>query len=71
MVDSRRWILALAVMTLFAGLASAQVTGQYQMTCSTNVSVTPLLRAEGYTELTGASARHLPRLDMYPARQTS
>jgi hypothetical protein len=38
---------------LFAGLASAQVTGQNQMICNTNVSVTPLLRAEGFTEQTG------------------
>jgi len=56
MVDFRRWITALAVLTLFAGVAAAQVgggTGQTQLTCSTNVSVTPSLRAEGYTEETG------------------
>jgi len=55
MVDFRRWITALAVLALFAGLASAQVGGttQTQLTCSTNVSATPQLRAEGYTEQTG------------------
>ena len=43
MVDFRRCILAMAVAALFAGLASAQVggTGQTQLTCATNVSVTP------------------------------
>jgi len=49
MVDFRRWILALAVLALFAGLASAQG----QLTCATNVSSVPQLRAEGFTELTG------------------
>jgi len=49
----RKWILALTVLTLFVGLASAQTTGQNQTTCATNVSVTPTLRYEGYTEQTG------------------
>ena len=55
MVAFRRVITALAVLALFTGLASAQVggTGQTQLTCSTNVSVTPQLRGEGYTEQTG------------------
>jgi hypothetical protein len=53
MVGFRRCITALAVLALFAGLVSAQVTGNNQLTCSTNVSVTPSLRAEGYTEQTG------------------
>jgi len=53
MVSFRRCILALTVLALFAGLASAQVGGQNQLTCATNVSVTPSLRAEGYTEQTG------------------
>jgi len=53
MVSFRKWILALTVLALFAGLASAQVGGQNQLTCATNVSVTPTLRAEGYTEQTG------------------
>jgi hypothetical protein len=55
MVDFRRWITALAVLALFAGLAAAQTggSGQTQLQCGTNVSVTPTLRAEGYTEQTG------------------
>jgi len=54
MVDFRRWITALAVLTLFAGLAAAQGAGsQAPLTCSTNVTATPQLRAEGYTENTG------------------
>ena len=55
MVAFRRVITALAVLALFTGLASAQVggTGQTQLTCSTNVTVTPALRGEGYTEQTG------------------
>jgi hypothetical protein len=40
---------------LFTGLAAAQVggTGQTQLTCNTNVTVTPALRGEGFTEQTG------------------
>jgi len=53
MVSFRKWILALTVLALFAGLANAQLTGANQMTCATNVSVTPTLRSEGYTEQTG------------------
>jgi len=55
MVAFRRVITAFAVLALFVGLASAQVgtTGQSQLTCSTNVTVTPALRGEGYTEQTG------------------
>ena len=49
MVAFRRVVTVLAVLTLFVGLASAQ----NQLTCSTNVSVTPQLRGEGYTEETG------------------
>jgi hypothetical protein len=43
------------VLSLFAGLASADVVGvgQQQLTCATNVTVTPLLRGEGFTEQTG------------------
>jgi len=60
MPDFRKLIIALAVVALFAGLASAQVgtsTGVASgtaFTCGvTNGAVTPTLRAEGYTELTG------------------
>jgi len=54
MVDFRRGITALGMFALFTGLASAQVgsTGQ-QLTCNTNVTVTPALRGEGFTEQTG------------------
>jgi hypothetical protein len=56
MVDFRKGIIALAVLALFAGLASAQVGGsglQTQLTCSTGVTYTPQLRNEGWTEQTG------------------
>jgi hypothetical protein len=55
MVDLRKGITALALLVLFVGLASAQVggTGQVQLTCNTNVTVTPQLRSEGWTEQTG------------------
>jgi hypothetical protein len=57
MVDFRRWITALAVLALFAGLASAQVTGNGSqggpLQCTVNVAVPPQLRAEGLTELIG------------------
>ena len=54
MVAFRRVILALAVLALFASMASADVIGgQSQLTCSTNVAVTPALRGEGFTEQTG------------------
>jgi hypothetical protein len=57
MPEFRKWIIALAALALFAGLASAQVgpvggnTGQFQ--CSTNTAVNPTLRNEGYTEVVG------------------
>ena len=60
MPEFRKCIIALAGVALFTGLASAQVgtpTGGplgTTFTCgTTNGSVTPTLRAEGYTELTG------------------
>jgi len=58
MPDFRKWILALASVSLLAGVASAQVGGggttANPFTCTaTNGAVTPTLRAEGYTELTG------------------
>jgi hypothetical protein len=60
MPEFRKWILVLAVIALFAGFASAQVGtptgggGTTTPTCTTtNGAVTPTLRAEGYTELTG------------------
>jgi hypothetical protein len=57
MVDFRRWITALAVLALFAGLASAQVggggTAGGPLQCTATVAVPPALRAEGLTELIG------------------
>jgi hypothetical protein len=58
MPEFRKWITALAGLALFAGLASAQVTGSSTSTgaftcATTNASVTPTLRAEGYTETVG------------------
>jgi hypothetical protein len=60
MPEFRKFILALAVIALFAGFASAQVgtpTGggstQAPLCTTTNGAVTPTLRAEGYTELAG------------------
>jgi hypothetical protein len=57
-MNFRRWITALAVLALFAGLASAQVSvstagGGGTFTCQVNVAVPPQLRAEGLTELVG------------------
>jgi len=55
MVDFRRWIIAAAVIALFAGLASAQVPGGNvgSLACSASVAVPPQLRTEGLTELIG------------------
>jgi len=58
MPEIRKWITALAGIALFTGLASAQVgpstTSTGAFTCATtNASVTPTLRAEGYTEAVG------------------
>jgi hypothetical protein len=53
-MNFRRWIIALSVLALFAGLAGAQQTGSSALVCQTNQgTVTPLLRSEGFTELTG------------------
>jgi len=53
MVDFRRCITALAILALFAGFAVAQTGTVSPLQCSTNVTVTPQLRGEGYTEQTG------------------
>jgi len=57
MVEFRRWITALAVLALFAGLASAQIggggTSGGPLACTATVAVPPQLRAEGLTELIG------------------
>ncbi len=55
MADFRRWVTALALLTLFTGLASAQIggTGGTQQVCNSVAQVTPTLRSEGITELVG------------------
>jgi len=57
MADFRKWILALTVLALVAGLASAQVnnggTGATPLSCVASTSVPPQLRSEGMTELIG------------------
>jgi hypothetical protein len=55
MADFRKWIIALAVVLLFAGLASAQQGGGGSTTfsCAVNTASTPTLRSEGITEQIG------------------
>ena len=53
MADFRRWIYALAVIALLAGFTIPARAQNPPFTCTTSVSVTPVVRAEGYTELTG------------------
>src|SRR5438477_12923248 len=53
MADFRRWIYALAVIALLAGFTVPASAQNPPFTCTTSVSVTPVVRAEGYTELTG------------------
>jgi len=48
MADFRRWIFALALLALFAGLANAQL-----MSCTAAPGSTPFIRNEGFTELVG------------------
>src|SRR3954469_20023902 len=50
MVSFRRLAIAMAVLAVFAALASAQTS---PLVCQTNVAVTPTLRSEGFTEQTG------------------
>jgi len=58
MADFRRWMTALAIVAVFASLASAQVgigggSNFNTFTCGLQNTVTPQLRQEGYTEQTG------------------
>ena len=53
-MNFRRWITALAVVTLFVGLAAAQTSGGgTALTCNTVAQVTPTIRSEGLTEEVG------------------
>jgi hypothetical protein len=58
MADFRRWFIALAVLALAAGLASAQIgtagSGSAgALSCTANGAGIPQLRVEGFTELLG------------------
>jgi len=60
MADFRRCFIALAVLALMAGVASAQIgtinpgsTSAGPLACTANAAGTPQLRSEGYTELVG------------------
>jgi len=52
MAEFRKYIYALAVVALLAGL-TAPVSAQVSMTCTATATVPPSLRAEGMTELAG------------------
>ena len=55
MADFRKWMIALAVVLMCAGLASAQTGGggNTTFTCAVNTTNTPTLRSEGITEQIG------------------
>jgi len=52
MADFRRWILAFAALVLVLGSA-VPASAQHGLVCTASASVTPTLRHEGFTELTG------------------
>src|ERR1017187_1510820 len=52
MADFRRWILAFAALVLVLGSA-VPASAQNGLTCNASAAVTPTLRHEGFTELTG------------------
>jgi len=52
MADFRRWILAFAALVLVLGFV-APASAQNGISCTASASVTPTLRHEGFTELTG------------------
>lgn len=52
MADFRRWILAFAALVLILGSA-VPASAQNGLTCTASAAVTPTLRHEGFTELTG------------------
>ncbi|HVN05682.1 MAG TPA: hypothetical protein VMT86_14770 [Bryobacteraceae bacterium] len=53
MADFRRWILALATLVLVIGCVAPASAQSNSLTCTAAASVTPTIRSEGYTELTG------------------
>lgn len=52
MADFRRWFLALATLALILG-SVAPASAQLAVVCNASAAVTPTLRHEGFTELTG------------------
>jgi len=52
MADFRRWILAFATLVLVLGFV-APASAQNGINCTASAAVTPTLRHEGFTELTG------------------
>jgi hypothetical protein len=52
MADFRRWILVFAALVLLVGSAGP-ASAQNGLSCTASASVTPTLRHEGFTELTG------------------
>jgi len=52
MADFRRWILVFAALVLLVGSA-VPASAQNGLSCTASASVTPTLRHEGFTELTG------------------
>jgi len=53
MADFRRWIYALALVTLLAGFTVPVSAQNPPLECITNAGVPPTVRAEGWTELVG------------------
>jgi len=53
MADFRRWIYALAVVALLAGFTVPVSAQAPPFQCIANAGVPPIVRSEGYTELTG------------------
>ncbi len=53
MADFRKWIYALAVVALLAGFTVPVSAQNAPFQCIANAGVPPIVRAEGYTELTG------------------
>src|ERR1700693_4547085 len=52
MADFRKWILAFAALVLILG-STVPASAQNGLNCVASASVTPTLRHEGFTELTG------------------
>lgn len=53
MLDFRKFFLALALLTIVSGMASAQVIFQTPPSCTAQAAGTPSIRAEGVAELVG------------------